>query len=112
MPHGSRYLGLHLALEGILVLGRHKWILAAIPDQHLAPDVPGLRRVRRVQAAVEAHYAGDVGAAAASFSATVRRRNRSPLTTSGDRGEMGRVGVKSAVHGVLTLGRATSKPTM
>jgi hypothetical protein len=36
-------------------------------DQHFAPDALGIGRGRRIQPAVEAHHAGDVGAAASKF---------------------------------------------
>ncbi len=57
----------HLVLEGFYVFARHVRIIAAVQNEDLAADVLGVGRGRRVQAAVEADHARDVGAAAGKF---------------------------------------------
>ena len=55
---------LHLVLERRHLLGGNKRIVRAVQHQHLALDVLGVGRSRRTEAAVEAHNADEVGAAA------------------------------------------------
>ena len=56
--------GPHLVLKGVHILARYVGIVAAVQDQNLAFDVLCVGWGRSVQAAVKAHHARNVGAAA------------------------------------------------